>query len=52
VVSRAIATEVKEGRGIGLNKDGVHLTLSHLGEKLIDEKLPGIRQIAIKFLYY
>jgi len=49
VVSRAIATEVKEGRGIGLNKDGVHLTLSHLGEKLIDEKLPGIRQIAIKF---
>ena len=49
VVSRAIATEVREGRGIGLNKDGVHLTLSHLGEKLIDEKLPGIRQIAIKF---
>jgi len=49
VVSRAIANEVKEGRGIGLNKDGVHLTLSHLGEKLIDEKLPGIRQIAIKF---
>src|SRR6056300_87171 len=49
VVSRAIATEVKEGRGIGLNKDGVYLTLTHLGEKLINEKLPGIRETSIKF---
>ena len=49
IVSRAIATEVKEGRGIGPKKDGVFLELSHLGEKLIDEKLPGIRETAIKF---
>ena len=49
VISRAIATEVKEGRGIGQNKDGVFLTLSHLGESLINEKLPGIRETAIKF---
>jgi succinate dehydrogenase / fumarate reductase flavoprotein subunit len=49
VISRAIATEVKEGRGIGPNKDGVYLTLSHLGESLINEKLPGIRETAIKF---
>lgn len=49
VVSRAIATEVKEGRGIGPNKDGVYLTLSHLGEALINEKLPGIRETSIKF---
>jgi succinate dehydrogenase / fumarate reductase flavoprotein subunit len=49
VISRAIATEVKEGRGIGENKDGVYLTLSHLGESLINEKLPGIRETAIKF---
>ena len=49
VVSRAIATEVKEARGIGLNKDGVYLTLAHLGEKLINEKLPGIRETSIKF---
>jgi len=49
VVSRAIATEVKEGRGIGENKDGVYLELSHLGEELIDEKLPGIRETSIKF---
>ena len=49
VVSRAIAQEVLEGRGIGTNKNGVYLTLSHLGEKLINEKLPGIREISIKF---
>ena len=49
VISRAIATEVKEGRGIGQYKDGVYLTLSHLGESLINEKLPSIRETAIKF---
>ena len=49
VVSRAIAQEVIEGRGIGPNKDGVYLTLFHLGESLIDDKLPGIREISIKF---
>ena len=49
VISRAIANEVIEGRGVGPNKDGVYLTLSHLGEELINEKLPGIREISIKF---
>jgi succinate dehydrogenase / fumarate reductase flavoprotein subunit len=49
VVSRSIAQEVLEGRGIGDNKNGVYLTLSHLGEELINEKLPGIREISIKF---
>ena len=49
IVSRSIANEVIEGRGVGLNKDGVYLTLSHLGEELINEKLPGIREISIKF---
>ena len=49
VVSRAIAQEVLEGRGIGTNKNGVYLTLSHLGEELINEKLPGIIEISIKF---
>ncbi len=49
VVSRAIAQEVIDGRGVGPNKDGVFLTLSHLGEELINEKLPGIREISIKF---
>ncbi len=38
VVSRAILTEIREGRGIG-GKDYVHLDLTHLGEKKIQEKL-------------
>jgi succinate dehydrogenase / fumarate reductase flavoprotein subunit len=38
VVSRAILTEIQEGRGIG-GKDYVHLDLTHLGEEEIQEKL-------------
>jgi succinate dehydrogenase / fumarate reductase flavoprotein subunit len=38
VVSRAILTEIREGRGIG-GKDYIHLDLTHLGEKKIQEKL-------------
>jgi succinate dehydrogenase / fumarate reductase flavoprotein subunit len=49
VVSRAIATEIKEGRGIGKNKDAVYLKLDHLGEELINKRLPGIREIAKTF---
>ncbi len=44
VVSRAIATEVKEGRGCGPNGDHVLLKLDHLGEAIINERLPGIRE--------
>ena len=49
VVSRAIATEIKNGKGVGKNKNSVYLQLAHLGEDKINEKLPGIREIAIKF---
>lgn len=49
VVSRATATEIKEGRGVGKNKDAVYLKLDHLGEALINAKLPGIREIAKTF---
>jgi succinate dehydrogenase / fumarate reductase flavoprotein subunit len=49
VVSRAMATEIKEGRGCGPEADHVLLKLDHLGEALIDSKLPGIREIAKKF---
>jgi succinate dehydrogenase / fumarate reductase flavoprotein subunit len=38
VVSRAILTEIREGRGIG-GKDYVHLDITHLGEEKIQEKL-------------
>jgi len=49
VVSRAIATEVKQGRGVGVNKDAVYLKLDHLGEDKIKARLPGIRDIAMTF---
>lgn len=44
MISRAIITEIREGRGF-LGSDGthyVHLDVSHLGKKVIDEKLPEI----------
>ncbi|HHJ36703.1 MAG TPA: succinate dehydrogenase flavoprotein subunit [Gammaproteobacteria bacterium] len=50
VVSRAIAIEVREGRGCGPNKDHVMLKLEHLGEDVIQKRLPGIRQTCITFL--
>ncbi len=42
MVSRAILTEVRQGRGIGPDQDYVHLDLTHLPPEQIDEKLPDI----------
>jgi succinate dehydrogenase / fumarate reductase flavoprotein subunit len=49
VVSRAMATEIKEGRGCGKDADYILLKLDHLGGDVIDKRLPGIREIARKF---
>src|SRR6266446_3660509 len=49
VVARAMATEIKEGRGVGEHSDHVLLKLDHLGPEVINHRLPGIREIAIKF---
>ncbi|MGH8753042.1 MAG: succinate dehydrogenase flavoprotein subunit [Burkholderiales bacterium] len=49
VVSRAVATEIKEGRGAGKDGDYVLLKLDHLGQEVIEKRLPGIREIAKKF---
>ena len=49
VVSRAMATEIKEGRGAGPDGDYILLKLDHLGAETIDKRLPGIREIAKKF---
>jgi len=49
VVARAMATEIKEGRGCGSEGDYLLLKLDHLGVELIESKLPGIREIARKF---
>ncbi|WP_028491924.1 succinate dehydrogenase flavoprotein subunit [Thioalkalivibrio sp. ALE19] len=50
VVSRAIATEVREGRGCGRNADHVFLDLRHLGADTIMQRLPGIREASQTFL--
>jgi len=49
VVSRAMATEIKEGRGCGPKGDHVLLKLDHLGPEVIEKRLPGIREIARQF---
>ena len=49
VVARAMAVEILEGRGCGPQKNYVELKLDHLGEQIIQERLPSIREIAVKF---
>jgi len=49
VVSRAIAVEIREGRGCGPEKDHVLLKLDHLGAELIMERLPNIHELALRF---
>ena len=44
VVSRSIAVEINEGRGVGKEKDHVHLHLNHLDPKVIKKRLPGISE--------
>jgi len=51
VVSRAIATEVREGRGCGPNGDYVLLKLEHLGADVIQKRLPGIHSMVKTFLH-
>ncbi len=50
VVSRAIAIEIREGRGCGPDKDHVLLKVDHLDPELIKKRLPGIRDISMTFL--
>lgn len=50
VVSRAIATEVREGRGCGDDADHVMLKLDHLGKDVLDKRLPGISDTIKTFL--
>jgi succinate dehydrogenase / fumarate reductase flavoprotein subunit len=51
VVSRAIATEVREGRGCGPHGDHVLLRLDHLGDEVIHKRLPAIRTMVQTFLH-
>ena len=44
VVSRSMTIEIREGRGVGKNKDHIFLHLDHLDPKVIYERLPGIAE--------
>lgn len=46
VVSRAMTLEIREGRGVGPEKDHIYLHLDHLPPSLLAEKLPGISETA------
>jgi succinate dehydrogenase / fumarate reductase flavoprotein subunit len=46
VVSRAMTVEIREGRGVGPEKDHIYLHLEHLGPQVIHERLPGIAETA------
>jgi len=46
VVSRAMTIEIREGRGVGSEKDHIYLHLEHLGAEVIHERLPGIAETA------
>ena len=49
VVSRSMSIEINEGRGVGTDKDHVHLNLSHLDKEIIESRLPGITDAARLF---
>ncbi len=50
MVSRAIYQEIKEGRGIGPQKDAVYLDVRHLPRDVIEEKLPDVTEFARVYL--
>ena len=49
VVSRSMTIEIREGRGVGAEKDHIHLHLDHLDPKILAERLPGITESAKVF---
>jgi len=49
VVSRSMTMEIREGRGVGPDKDHIYLQLSHLPAEILHERLPGISETASIF---
>ena len=49
VVSRSMTVEIREGRGVGPDKDHIYLQLSHLPPDVLHERLPGISETAAIF---
>ena len=46
VVSRSMTIEIREGRGVGPEKDHIFLHLDHIDPKVLEERLPGISETA------
>jgi succinate dehydrogenase / fumarate reductase, flavoprotein subunit len=46
VVSRAMAKEIREGRGVGGEGDHIFLHLNHIDPAILHERLPGITETA------
>jgi succinate dehydrogenase / fumarate reductase flavoprotein subunit len=44
VVSRSMAMEIREGRGVGKEKDHIYLHLDHIDANILAERLPGITE--------
>ncbi len=49
VVSRAIMEEVRQGKGVGKDKQSVNIDLTHLDPEIILTRLPELRELAIAF---
>jgi len=49
VVSRSMAMEIREGRGVGKEKDHIFLHLDHIDANILAERLPGITETAKTF---
>ena len=49
VVSRSMTMEIREGRGVGPEKDHIFLHLEHLGAEVLHQRLPGITESAKVF---
>jgi|TARA_B110000261_G_scaffold159928_1_gene198675 succinate dehydrogenase / fumarate reductase flavoprotein subunit len=51
VVARSMVLEILEGRGCGVNGDHVLLKLDHLGEDVLESRLPGICELSRTFAH-
>ncbi len=51
VVARSMILEILDGRGCGENGDHVYLKLDHLGEEVLNERLPGILELSRTFAH-
>jgi len=49
VVSRSMAMEIREGRGVGEHKDHIWLHLDHIDAKILADRLPGISETSMTF---